>query len=162
MLSEAVVRDLLGKLLLGGHAHMPFEEAVQNFPPEHYNTRAPNATYTIWQLVEHIRFCQWDILRYFAETATYEAPPFPDGYWASPDQQADQAMWTATIEGFLADRQRLLDLIQNPENNLTAPLPDGLQGDSMLRQIFSIAAHNAYHIGELGSLRQTLDLWGQR
>jgi len=158
MSSDQILRQQLSNLLLVRQAHMSFEDAVENFPEAHINTRPLNLEYSFWHLVDHIRMCQWDILDYI-RNPDYTMPDFPAGYWQPRDAATDLAGWNQTIQDFLADRQALVDIINDPAVDLTAPIPHGQPGHTILREILVVADHNAYHIGELGILRHALDLW---
>lgn len=153
------LRTQLANLLTARQAHMDFEDAVAGFPAEHTNTGPPGCDYTFWHLLEHLRICQRDILEY-ATAGDYHWPNFPDDLWPDSAAETDQAGWQVTVDAFLADRQALAALINDPEIDLYAPLPNsGDHGHSLLREIHIIASHNAYHTGELGILRQALGLW---
>ena len=105
-----------------------------------------------------MRIAQADILDYL-ENPNYQYMNFPADYWPPSDAQADQADWRRTIDSFLADRASLVAIIQDPARDLTAQIPHGEPGHSIMREILVVAAHNAYHIGEFGGLRGMLDLW---
>jgi hypothetical protein len=140
-------------------AHMAFEDAVANFPEEAINSRPPNVDYTFWHLLEHLRLTQRDILDYIVADE-YRWLNWPDDYWPEQTAETDAAGWQQTIDAFLADRQKLVDIVNDPEVDLFTPLPNsGEHGHNVLREINVIAAHNAYHIGELGILRQVAQLW---
>lgn len=158
MNSDQELRKQLVALLIVRQAHMSFEDAVADFPPEHINTRATNVTYTFWHLLEHLRRTQWDILDYI-RNPNYVWQKWPDEYWPAEEETTDLVGWDNTIEQFLADRQALVDIIQNPDTDLYAQIPHGSEGHNVLREIEVIGAHNAYHIGELGNLRQVMGLW---
>jgi hypothetical protein len=137
---------------------MSFEDAVADFPPEQLNTRATNVSYTFWHLLEHLRRTQWDILDYI-RNPNYVWQKWPDAYWPAGDAITDVAGWNRTIQQFLADRQTLVEIIQNPDTDLYAQIPHGSEGHNILREIEVVGAHNAYHTGELGILRQVMGLW---
>lgn len=151
------LRDQLIRLLDGVDAHMPFEDAVADFPNDGINRRPPNVDYTPWHLVEHLRLTQWDILEYVRNPA-WVSPDWPLGYWPSPDATATPEQFAASVAGFLADRAALRDLVADPETDLTAPIPH-TPGHSLLREIRIVGDHNAYHVGELAILRQVMGLW---
>ena len=155
---DLALQEQLTNLLLQRQAHMLFEDAVANFPEEHINTRPPNLDYSFWHLLEHIRICQYDILDYICNPG-YSAPDFPVGLWPEKNATCDLAGWNATIEQFYADRQALVEIIKHPETDFYAPIPHGWDGHNILREILIVADHNAYHIGELGVLRQVMGLW---
>jgi hypothetical protein len=106
-----------------------------------------------------MRLAQRDILDYI-ETDDYRWPTWPDDYWPDREATSDFAGWHQTIAAFLADRQRLVEIVQEPATDLFAPLPNsGERAHTILREIHVVASHNAYHTGELGILRQVMDLW---
>jgi hypothetical protein len=158
MTSDTILRQQLVKLLLEGQAHMTFDEAIANFSEAHFNSRAPNVTYTFWHLLDHIRICQWDILDY-CRNADYKELKFPDDLWQPAPATTNTEGWQKTIAEFRADRQALVDLVQNPATDLTAQIPHGYAGHNILREILVVADHNAYHVGEFAILRQTMQLW---
>ncbi len=153
------LRNQLIRMLTIRQAHMDFEDAVADFPAEHINTRPPDCDYTFWHLIEHIRICQRDILDYIASDS-YQWPNFPDDLWPQPSAETDAAGWGRTVEAFLGDRQKLVDILNDPAVDLFAPLPNsGEHRHNILREIHIVASHNAYHTGELGILRQVMGLW---
>jgi hypothetical protein len=158
-MNEELLREQLLHLLEGRHAHMTVEQAVADFPLEAINQAPPNVSYTPWQLLEHIRIAQWDILA-FIRDPDHVSPEWPDGYWPARSQQADAQMWQNSVERVLADRKALAALVRDPESDLFAPLPAGSRY-TILREILVVADHNAYHLGELGMMRQVLDAWGE-
>lgn len=153
------LRNQLVRMLTIRQAHQDFEDAVANFPEEHINSSPPNCDYTFWHLLEHIRICQKDIVEYI-ESDDYNWPNFPDDLWPDKSAQTDLAGWQQTIEQFIVDRQRLVEIINDPSTDIFAPLPNsGQHQHNILREINIIASHNAYHTGELGILRQMMGLW---
>jgi hypothetical protein len=158
-MNDAELRNQLARMLTVRQAHMDFEDAVADFPLDQVNTRPPGCPYTFWHLLEHMRICQRDILEYI-EADTYAWPVFPDDLWPAPDTTTDAAGWQHTIDQFLADRAALVRIVTAPAVDLFAPLPNsGEHQHSVLREINIIAAHNAYHTGELGVLRAVMGLW---
>lgn len=151
------VREQLARLLDGVDAHMTFEEAVSEFPDEAINARPPNVPYTPWHIVEHLRLTQWDILDYVRNPG-YVEPRWPDDYWPARDAQASAAQFAASVEGFLADRAALRELVLDPHTDLVAPIPH-TPGHTILREIRIVADHNAYHVGEFAILRQVMGTW---
>ena len=102
MSTDVTLRQHLLDLLRGGNAHMPFDAAVADFPMEHINTQLPHGAYTPWQLIEHMRLTQRDILE-FMTNPQYQEPTWPLEYWPPRDTMATPALWQATIDGFHAD-----------------------------------------------------------
>jgi hypothetical protein len=153
------LRNQLVRMLTVRQAHMDFEDAVADFPVAHINTRPPNCDYTFWHLLEHLRICQKDILDYI-ESDSYRWPTFPDDLWPDKTAETDPAGWQQTIEHFYADRERLVEITNDPDVDLFAPLPNSKEHKhNILREINVVANHNAYHTGELGVLRQVMGLW---
>lgn len=160
MSADKVVRQQLLSLLSGGNAHMGFDAAVARFPVEHINRKPPRVSYTPWHLLEHIRIAQWDILE-FIRNPDHISPDWPEGYWPSPDEQADEAQWEKTIDEFRADMKALQDLVADPNTDLFGSIPHA-EGYTILREILVVADHNAYHIGEFAILRQVMGTWPSR
>ena len=159
MNSDKELRNQLTRMLTVRQAHMDFEDAVAEFPEEYINTRPPNCDYSFWHLLEHMRIAQEDIIEYILADA-YQWPNFPDDYWPDKSTGTDLVGWQNTIKQFMFDRQKLVEIINDPTVDLIAPLPNsGDYQHNILREINIIANHNAYHTGELGILRQAMELW---
>ena len=157
--SDKELRNQLVCLLTVRQAHMDFEDAVADFPLAYINTRPANCDYTFWHLLEHMRICQRDIVDYI-QSDNYHWPNFPDDLWPDKSAETDPAGWRHTLDQFYADRQELVRIITDPAADLFAPLPNSSQHrHHIVREINIIAAHNAYHTGELGILRQVMGLW---
>ncbi|HEX2906148.1 MAG TPA: DinB family protein [Phototrophicaceae bacterium] len=157
-MSDQVLRDHVLALLRGGSAYMTFDDAVANFPEAFINARPPNALYTFWHLLEHVRIAQWDILEY-ARNPKHVSPEWPVGYWPAPETQADAAAWQESVRRFKADRQAMEALVADPNTDLFTPIPHGYDGHTILREALLVADHNAYHIGELAAFRQIAGAW---
>lgn len=156
MSADDTTRQRLAKFLDGRGAHLSFDEAVADLAERFVNARAPNVPYTLWHLVEHIRFTQRDILDYLTRD-DYHEPRWPDDYWPSPDAETDSAGWQRSIEGFRADLAALRTLVLDPSRDLFATIPT--IEVSLFQQIVLVGDHNAYHVGELAILRQVLGAW---
>jgi len=156
-MTDAALRKNLLDLLAGEGAHMTFEEAVADFPDDAINRRPPNVSYSPWQLLEHVRLTQADILEYVTNPS-YVEQSWPEDYWPKPDATATREQFAETIRGYLADRQVLSDLVADPERDLFAMIPNS-PGHTLLREIRIVADHTAYHVGELAILRQVMGTW---
>jgi hypothetical protein len=154
---QSVLRQQLLALLRGGQAHMGFEEVIADFPMSLINARPPHVTYTPWHLIEHIRIAQWDILE-FVRNPAHVSPEWPKGYWPDPAQQATPVDWDHTITLFRQDLKGVETLVTDPGTDFYQVIPHG-SGQTILREILLVGDHNAYHIGELGILRQILQAW---
>lgn len=157
MTSDEALRQHLRDLLLQGNAHLGFDEAVANLPPELRGTPAPGTPHTPWRLVEHLRIAQRDILE-FTRDPNHQSPEFPDGYWPEGDAPPDDRAWDRTLAQFLADRQAMVDLVMDPATDLFAPIAGG-DGQTVLREALLVADHNAYHLGQLVVVRRALGAW---
>jgi hypothetical protein len=156
-MTDDALRRQLAALLDGVGAHMPFEEAVADFPDDAINRRPPNVDYTPWHLLEHLRLTQLDILEYIVDPA-YAERRWPDDYWPDPAANATRDTFDATIRDFLADRASLRDLVMDKDRDLFAVIP-GSPGHTLLREVRINGDHNAYHIGEFAILRQVMGTW---
>jgi hypothetical protein len=104
-----------------------------------------------------MRIAQWDILR-FSVDARHVSPEFPDGYWPEGDSPADEATWDRSVAEFRADLKSMMDLVRNAQMDLFAPIAHG-QGQTVLREALLVADHNAYHLGQLVTVRRLLGCW---
>jgi hypothetical protein len=155
-MTDPLRAQLIG-LLMSRDAHMTFEDAVADFPDEAMNERPPNVEYTPWHLVEHLRLTQWDILDYIVNR-DYVGMEWPREYWPNLTARATRADWDTSVARFIADQAALRALIEDESRDLHAVIP-GTPGHTLLREVRIVADHNAYHVGELGILRQVMNAW---
>jgi len=145
-------------LLEGGGAHLDFETAVFDLPAESRGRKPDILPHTAWELVEHMRLCQWDILEYCCDPK-HVSPEFPEGYWPSESAPANDAAWESSLESFRRDLASMRDLVNAPHVDLLAPIPHGEKGHTILREALLIVDHNAYHLGQLVIVRKALGVW---
>jgi hypothetical protein len=157
---DRLLRDQVVGLLRGGNAHMPFADAVADFPEAHINTRPPNVPYTFWHLLEHLRLTQADILEYLT-SADYAAREWPEEYWPPRDARATPRDWAASVAAFRRDLEAIVAIVADEGTDLFATAPSH-DRHTILREALIVADHNAYHIGELAILRQVADAWDPR
>lgn len=155
--ADGVIRQQLLALLRGGNAHINLLEAAADFPLEAINTRPPNVPYSPWQLLEHIRIAQWDILE-FVRNPKHISPEWPAGYWPHREEQADRERWNQTLQAIQADLTALENIVKDPATDFTDEIPHA-PGYTVLREILLAADHNAYHTGEFAILRQVMSTW---
>jgi hypothetical protein len=155
--SDKHLREQLIYLLKGGGAHVHFEDALQGFPANLRGTFAKGLPHTGWQLLEHARIAQWDILE-FSRNAKHVSPDFPGGYWPKTPVPPDDAAWDKSAKEFLRDLAEMVKLVKNPRTDLSKKLPHG-DGQTILREALVLADHNAYHLGQLVDLRRALGAW---
>jgi uncharacterized damage-inducible protein DinB len=152
-MDDKALRKYLLELLEGKSAHIELKKAVDGFPLDEINTQVDSSPHTAWQLLEHIRIAQWDILE-FSRNADHESPVWPEGYWPKADGTADK--WRESARQVLADLQALQELAHDDSVDLFAPIPHG-DGQTLLREILLVADHNAYHLGQLMLVRRMLE-----
>jgi hypothetical protein len=145
--SDDPVRKHVLYLLRGGGAHLSFDDFVASFPPDLCNRHVEGLPYTPWQILEHMRLAQWDILE-FSRDANHISPEFPKGYWPKQDEHGTPALWQETVNVFRSDREQMQALVEDPATDLYAKIPHG-DGQTILREALLIADHNAYHLGAL-------------
>jgi DinB superfamily len=150
---DAALRQQLVKLIESSEAHAEFEDAVEGFPEELRGKRPDGCPHSPWQLLEHMRIAQWDILE-FTRDPRHQSPDFPDGYWPAEPEPPNADAWDKTVKAFLADRHELCALVMDDSVDLFAKIPHG-DGQTLLRQALLTADHNAYHLGQLLLLRRT-------
>ena len=151
------LRQHLCELLVGGHAHLNFDAAIAGLPAALRGARPAALPHTPWRLVEHLRIAQWDILRFSVDPA-HVSPEFPAGYWPEGDAPPDAGAWDRSVAAFRSDLQAMIDLVSDPARDLFAPFPHG-QGQTLLREALLVADHNAYHLGQLVTVRRLLGAW---
>ena len=151
------LRAHLVELLGGSHAHLDFEKAIGGLPPALRGAKPPGLPHTPWRLLEHLRIAQWDILS-FSVDPNHVSPEFPRGYWPDGDAPPDPDAWERALAAFRADLKRMIELVSNPATDLYRPLPHG-DGQTVLREALLVADHNAYHLGQLVTVRRLLGAW---
>jgi hypothetical protein len=153
------LREHLLYLLRGGGAHLDFDRAVADLPPDLRGAKPAGLPFSPWRLLEHMRIAQWDILR-FSVDPKHVSPPFPAGYWPPDDAPPDTAAWDRSVTAFRADLRAMQDLVADPATDLFTPLPHG-EGQTVLREALLVADHNAYHLGQLVVVRRLLGAWSE-
>ena len=154
MSQDKTLREQLLAALSGDQSHLDFDSAIRDFPIELRGTKPAGAPHTAWQLLEHMRIAQHDILE-FSRNPKYKSPKWPEGYWPSTDSPSGTQVWTASIESFKKDAAEFAALIKDPAQDLFRPFPHG-DGQTLLREALVLAAHNSYHLGQIVFLKKTL------
>jgi hypothetical protein len=155
---DQALRERLASLLAEHNAHPPFDEVLRGFPPGRAGERVEGLPYTGWQLLEHLRLAQRDILD-FSRDPDYESPEWPAGYWPAGEAPVGKAEWEASAEACRADLAAMVRMVEDPANDLFAPFPWGQPHHTLLREALLLADHNAYHLGQLVMLRRLLGEW---
>jgi uncharacterized damage-inducible protein DinB len=154
--SDALRRQL-AELLRGEHAHLGFEAAVRNVPAGLRGARPGGVEHSLWQLLEHLRLGQWDILE-FSRNPAHVSPRWPEGYWPATVEPPGETAWDASVASFRADLEALARLVGDPDSDLFEPFAHG-KGQTLLREALLAADHNSYHLGQIVALRRLLGDW---
>ena len=157
MTDEQAVRDHLRRLLDWEEAHVSFDKAVAGIPPRMRGGKPKGLPYSAWQLIEHLRIAQTDILE-FCRNPKYKELKWPDDYWPSKAAPPSTSAWDKSLRQFRRDRKALQQLATDASVDLGARIPHG-SGQTYLRELVLAADHAAYHIGELVLLRRMLGIW---
>lgn len=157
MPSEKTVRELLLEQLEGKNAHVDFDQAVQGLTYKQTGIKVERLPHTIWELIEHIRIAQADILE-FCKNSDYEELDWPADYWPESHQPESEEELQASIKAIREGLEEMRDMIRNPENDLQTPLDHG-DGQTLFREAMLIVDHNAYHIGQIVQIRRLLGSW---
>ena len=154
---DKILREHLVDLINGGNAHAGFEAAIKDLPSELRGKTPKGAEHSPWQILDHLRIAQWDILE-FSRNAKHESPKWPEGYWPATAAPADDKAWDKSVREFRRDMKALCELISDPATDLYAKIPHGT-GQTVLREALLVADHNAYHLGQLVVIRRLLGCW---
>ncbi len=142
-------------LLSQAEAHVDLQDALKNFPRDLRGRRPEGSPHTPWQLVEHIRIAQWDILE-FSRSAKHKSPKWPDDYWPKTEAPPDEEAWDRSVKQIFSDLEAMCALVRNPDHDLVASIPHG-DGQTLLREALLLADHNAYHLGQVVIVRRILE-----
>lgn len=153
MSENSVIRTHVLELLDGKSAHIDLESGLKDFPLERINDKTAGSPHSAWQLLEHIRIAQLDILD-FSVNADYKEMKWPDDYWPSDEGTPDK--WKASVKNTLDDLHAMRDLVANDATDLFAKIPHG-SGQTILREAMLVADHNAYHLGQIVLLRRMFE-----
>ena len=149
---DASLRSHILKLLKGGDAHLYFDDLNEGFPIDRCGEKIHGLPYTAWQVLEHLRIAQWDIIE-FARDADYVSPEFPEGYW--PKENGNPELWVSTLARIREDLNQIIAMVSETDNDLFEPIPHGT-GQTLLRQALLIVDHNSYHLGSLALMKRLL------
>ena len=141
------LRDHALYVLRGEGAHVTFEDFVSDFPSDLCGRRVSGLPYTAWQVLEHMRIAQWDILE-FSRNPKHVSPKWPEGYWPPQDQPGTPELWLETVSQYREDLKQIENLVADPSTDLLDKIPHGT-GQTILREALLVADHNSYHLGAL-------------
>jgi hypothetical protein len=155
--NDAALREHVVSLLTGGHAHATFDAAVKNLPEELRGKRPKGAEHSPWELLEHLRIAQEDILD-FSVNPKYKSMEWPAAYWPKSPAPPDEKAWDKSVRGFRKDLKAMVELVSDAKTDLFKRIPHG-DGQTILREALLVADHNAYHVGQLVLVRKLLGEW---
>ena len=157
--SSERLRAQLGRLLDWEEAHVSFDKAVDGIPADRRGSRAAGFEHSPWQLLEHMRLAQKDLLDFCVNARYAHALQWPEDYWPRNPAPPDAKAWNTSVADFRSDRKKLKDLARDPRVDLFALVPTGKGQQTYLRAILLVVDHNAYHLGQLVAVRRALGLW---
>lgn len=155
--TDKALREQLAKLLDGGEAHAGWRTALAEMPENLQGVKPQGAPHTAWQLLEHLRIAQWDILE-FSRNPKHVSPQFPEGYWPATEAPPDSRAWKKSAEAFGRDLAEMKKLVADSKTDLFEPISHG-DGQTILREALLVADHNAYHLGQIALVRKMLGAW---
>lgn len=158
---ETRLRHLVARMIGWGEAHVTLDEAVQAMPPELRSARPADFPHSVWDLVEHIRISQRDILE-FSGSDSYQTREWPQDFWPDAGEEVDDRRWNVALEAIRRDREALSEMVRDESRPLLEPVPHGEGEQTLLREIFLVADHAAYHVGQIVAVRKALGCWPDR
>jgi uncharacterized damage-inducible protein DinB len=156
-MNEKALRDQLREALDWGQAHIDWKSALEAVPPEARGKKPAGAPHSLWELLEHTRIAQRDILE-FSRNPKQVSPDFPAGYWPKMGATRSNAAWEKSATDFFSDMDALGKLVDDPHTDLFSTIPHG-SGQTILREVLLVADHNSYHLGQFVLVRRLLGCW---
>ena len=157
MKDQSRIRELLLEQLSGKNAHVNFDEAVDGLSLSDVGAKPDNFPHTIWELVEHIRISQHDIVA-FSRDPDYSSPAWPEGYWPESPKPENEQEWNNSLGAIRSDHRSMENLVKDEERDLLEPIPHG-DGQTLFREAMLIVDHSAYHIGQIVHMRKAMNIW---
>ena len=158
-MNEKQLREHVVNLLSGRGAHLEWKAAFGGIPPKLRGVRPDGIPYSLWELLEHMRIAQWDILE-FSRNPKHASPEWPAGYWPGTPNPPNSKAWEKSLKRFAGNLAEMKKLIANSKTDLFARIPHGT-GQTILREGLLVADHNAYHLGQVIMVRRLLGVWKQ-
>jgi hypothetical protein len=155
--NDKLLREPLSKVLGWREAHADWKQALAGLDPAHRGVRPAGSPHSVWDLLEHARLAQRDILE-FTLDPKHVSPDWPAGYWPKTLAPADDAAWEKSVRDFFHDLKEMEKLASNPRTDLFARIKHGT-GQTFLRQVLLLIDHNSYHLGQLVLVRRLLNAW---
>ncbi len=159
-MSDKALREHLRKVLTWSEAHLDWAAALRDFPKAKRGNKPKDAPHSPWELLEHTRIAQWDILN-FCRDPKHASPDWPAGYWPKTPAPPSDAAWEQTADALQKDVEAMGEMVMDTRNDLFAPIAHGT-GQTILRQALLLADHNSYHLGQFVLLRRMLGAWPEK
>jgi len=156
-MKDKVLREHVVNLLFGRGAHVDWKASFVGVAPKWRGVRAAGVPYSIWELLEHMRIAQWDILE-FSSNAKHVSPEWPAGYWSATQAPPNAKAWDKSLRLFARDLASMKKLVASGKTDLFAKIPHGT-GQTILREALLVADHNSYHLGQVLTVRRLLGIW---
>ena len=158
MAESDVLREQLARILDWEEAHVGFDKAVAGIPPEKRGARAAGFDHSPWQLLEHLRLAQEDILDFCVNPKYEHRMQWPDDYWPEDPAPPSAQAWTDSVAAYTRSREAM-QRVARETKDLTATVPTGKGRQTYLRAILLSADHAAYHVGQIIAVRRALGVW---
>ena len=156
-MDDQKLRKQIVEFLSGRGAHVDWKASFRGVPPKLRGVRPSGFPHSLWELLEHMRIAQWDILE-FSRDAKHVSPEWPTGYWPATPAPPNAKAWDKSLKAFARDLGAMQKLVANRKTDLLAKIPHGT-GQTILREAFLVADHNAYHLGQVLTVRKILSNW---
>ena len=157
-MSDDRLRDQLVSFVDWGEAHVDFDKSLDGIPADQRGVRAPGIDHTIWQLLEHMRLAQQDILDFCLNASYVHNLKWPDDHWPKDPAPPRAAAWDESLAAFRRDREKFKRLARDAKD-LYALVPTGKGHQTYLRAILLVNDHNSYHLGQILTVRKALGVW---
>jgi hypothetical protein len=157
IVEEAKLRKHLLEFLSGRGAHADWKASLRGVPAKLRGVRPSGIPHSLWELLEHMRIAQWDILE-FSSDAGHVSPDWPTGYWPVSPEPPNETAWDKSVKAFGRDLEAMKKLVANKKTDLFAKIPHG-SGQTILREALLVADHNSYHLGQIVTVRKLLGDW---
>jgi hypothetical protein len=158
-LNDKILREHVRKLLAERQAHVDWKTALKGFPANKRGVKPSGSRHSAWELLEHTRIAQWDILE-FSRNPKHVSPDWPSGYWPKTPKPPNSKAWDKSVKSLENDLKSMADLIMDPKTDLFSRIPHG-SGQTVLREALLVADHNSYHLGQFVALRRLLGSWAE-
>ena len=158
MTANQALRKQLADFLNWNSAHADFNSVVKGVPPRLRGRVPKGFAHSLWQLIEHMRIAQADILDFCVNPRYEHTMKWPDDYWPKAPAPRNAAAWSASIAAFTRDLKAMQRLAMNPRIDLFKKIPHG-SGQTYLREVLLVGDHNAHHLAQLIDLRRALSIW---